>query len=155
MVSRSRGTFVCVSSTGGPFMGAYETLKAAQVALADTLDAELAETGVTAFTIGPGPVPTVTASEAIERVAPPLGMSIDAFYTMNQGATLSVEAAGAGRQGDVPQLPPLEKLAAFYGHLADLARGYVKDPAERDAQVALVSGWQADVERLRGFVTAT
>ena len=26
-------------------------------------------------------------------------------------------------------LPPLEKLAAFYAHLADMARGYVKDPA--------------------------
>jgi hypothetical protein len=58
-------------------------------------------------------------------------------------------------RGDVLPVPPLEKLAAFYGHLADMARGYVKDPAERDAQVALVRGWQADVERLRGFVTAS
>jgi hypothetical protein len=62
---------------------------------------------------------------------------------------------GPGRPGDVSHLPPLEKLAAFYEHLADLARGYVKDPAERDAQVAVVSGWQAEVERLRGFVTAS
>jgi hypothetical protein len=36
---------------------------------------------------------------------------------------------------------------------ADLARGYVKDPADRDAQVAVVSGWQADVERLRHALT--
>ena len=271
MISRGRGTFVCVSSTGGPFMGAYETLKAAQVALADTLDAELADTGVTAFTIGPGLVPTATASEAIERLAPKLGMSLDAFYTMNQGALLSVEAAGAGFAAAIAQahryagqeisssqalvdagiaipnaappagvnltaaaaaravpsttpsaeaaalchavrvtleeqeagwrrrsfferqwmvrdfkkgagmpverwleslgrleaqlggpggpveasgVPPLAKLAAFYGHLADMARGYVKDPAERDAQVAIVNGWQADVERLRGLLTA-
>ena len=88
MISRGRGTFVCVSSTGGPFLGAYESLKAAQVALANTLDAELAETGVTAFTIGPGLVPTATASAAIERLAPKLGLSLDDFYEMNRGALL-------------------------------------------------------------------
>ena len=273
MIARARGTFVCVSSTGGPFMGAYEALKAAQVALANTLDAELAGTGVIAFTIGPGLVPTATAAEAVERLAPKLGMSLDDFYTMNRGALLSVEAAGAGfaaaiaradryagqeisssqalvdagivipeaappagvtlapagvtlapagnpadasvavrsteaaelcravratleqqaagwrersfferqwmvrdfkQRAGMPverwleslirleegllgpagpvaasDIPPLGKLAAFYGHMADLARGYVKDPAEREAQVAIVSGWQAEVERLR------
>jgi NAD(P)-dependent dehydrogenase (short-subunit alcohol dehydrogenase family) len=270
MISRGRGTFVCVSSTGGPFLGAYESLKAAQVALANTLDAELAETGVTAFTIGPGLVPTATAAAAIVRLAPKLGMSLDDFYEMNRGALLSVEAAGAGfaaaiahaeryagqeisssqaladagiaipdaappvgvslspiagapaesvpiqsaeatelcrvvrvtleeqatewrqrsfferqwmvrdfkqragmpverwieslvrledllRSSDRPAtasaMPPLEKLAAFYAHLADMARGYVKNPAERDAQVAIVRGWQADVERLQTMTT--
>ena len=271
MISRGSGTFVCVSSTGGPFLGAYETLKAAQVALANTLDAELAGTGVTAFTIGPGLVPTETASAAIERLAPRLGMSLDDFWTMNRGALVSIEAAGAGfaaaiaqaeryagqeisstqalvdagiavpdadpppgvslampgerpaeteptpaetverchavrvtleeqasgwrersfferqwmvrdfkqqagmpaerwieslerleerlrspsRVAPYPEVPQLEKLADYYGHLADLARGYVKDPAERDAQVALVTGWQADVEQLRAVLTGT
>jgi NAD(P)-dependent dehydrogenase (short-subunit alcohol dehydrogenase family) len=53
MVARRHGVFVCVSSTGGPFLGPYETLKAAQLTLAETLDAELDGSGVTAFTIGP------------------------------------------------------------------------------------------------------
>jgi NAD(P)-dependent dehydrogenase (short-subunit alcohol dehydrogenase family) len=272
MISRGRGTFVCVSSTGGPFLGSYESLKAAQVALSNTLDAELSGSGVTAFTIGPGLVPTATASAAVERIAPKLGMSLDEFYTMNRGALLSVEAAGAGFAAAVAQaeryagqeisssqalvdagiaipddaappagvtlaatvdassrnvagqlaqatelcqavgftldqqaaewrarsfferqwmirdfkqragmpverwiealdrlearlrsadrlpssadLPPLEKLAGFYGHLADLARGYVKDPAERAAQAAVVSGWRAEVEQLRLALTS-
>jgi hypothetical protein len=96
MLARGRGVFVCVSSTGGPYLGAYETLKAAQLTLADTLDTELAGTGVTAFTIGPGLVATATAAAAIERVAPRLGLSLKEFYSMNRGAMLSVEAAGAG-----------------------------------------------------------
>ena len=269
MISRGSGTFVCVSSTGGPFLGAYETVKAAQVALANTLDAELAGTGVTAFTIGPGLVPTETASAAIERLAPRLGMSLDGFWTMNRGALVSVEAAGAGfaaaiaqaeryagqeisstqalvdagiavpdadpppgvslaQPGERPaameppqsaeamerchavrvtleeqasgwrersfferqwmvrdfkqragmpaerwieslerleerlgsparptpdaELPPLDRLAAYYGHLADLARGYVKDPVERDKQVAIVTGWRTEVDQLRAVL---
>ena len=96
MIARRRGVFVCVSSTGGPFLAPYETLKAAQVALANSLDAELEGTGVIAFTIGPGLVPTETATRAIELLAPRLGMSVDDFWKANQGAVLSVEAAGAG-----------------------------------------------------------
>jgi NAD(P)-dependent dehydrogenase (short-subunit alcohol dehydrogenase family) len=264
MVARRHGTFVCVSSTGGPFLAAYETQKAAQVALANSLDAELEGSGVTAFTIGPGLVPTATAKAAIERVAPRLGMSLTEFWTLNQGAVLSVEAAGAGfaaaialasryagqeisssqalidagidssggslvepqvdsarvsapsarpedleraaascrtvaatlreqaagwagrsffeRQwmlrdfkqragmpvermvegldrmterladGDLPGAlaasPPLERLAGFYEHLGDLARGYVKDPHEREKQMATVAGWQNEVTQL-------
>jgi nucleoside-diphosphate-sugar epimerase len=90
MISRGRGTFVCVSSTGGPFLGSYESLAAA------------------------------------------LGRSVS----------------------DPSELPPLEKLAGFYGHLADLARGYVKDLVERDAQAAVVSGWRAEVEQLRLALTS-
>jgi NAD(P)-dependent dehydrogenase (short-subunit alcohol dehydrogenase family) len=67
MLARGRGVFACVSSTG-----------------------------VTAFTIGPGLVATATAAEAIERVAPRLGLSLNEFYSMNRGAMLSTEAAGAG-----------------------------------------------------------
>ena len=271
MIARRHGVFACVSSTGGPYLGAYETLKAAQVALANTLDAELADTGVVAFTIGPGLVPTATATSAVEILAPRLGMSLVEFYTMNRGALLSVEAAGAGfaaaiasaeryagqeisstqalvdagiaipddlavpaaiaaamavepaapgaaprsldaaasqchavretlaeqaagwrarpfferqwmlrdfkqragmpverwvealdglearlRAGDgaggLRDLPALDRLAGFYGHLADLAAGYVKDPAARDAQIAVVRGWQAEVERLAAEV---
>ena len=96
MIARRHGTFICVSSTGGPFLAPYETLKAAQLALANSLDAELADTGVFAFTIGPGLVPTQTALAAIERIAPRLGTTVEAFWQANQGAVLSVEAAGAG-----------------------------------------------------------
>jgi hypothetical protein len=40
-------------------------LQGAQVHLANTLDAELEGTGVIAYTIGPGLVPTSTAREAV------------------------------------------------------------------------------------------
>ena len=283
MLGRRRGVFVCVSSTGGPYLGAYESLKAAQVALGNTLDAELEGSGVVAFTIGPGLVPTATAVDAVERLAPKLGMTLPEFYRLNRGALLSVEAAGAGfaaavamaaryagqeisssqalvdvgiavpdevplppgasadadptvpapttvsavsvGEGDgIPPTPQalddevlgqcrivrttleeqaagwhersfferqwmlrdfkqragmpverwleglarlerrlaagheqptardrlaLERLAAFYAHLGDLARGYVKDPDERDRQVAIALGWRDDVDRLR------
>ena len=255
MIARRHGVFVCVSSTGGPYLAPYEAVKAAQLTLANSLDAELEGTGVTAFTIGPGLVPTDTAIAAIERVAPRLGMSVAAFWEMNQGAVVSVEAAGAGfaaaialaaryagqeisstqalvdagvslesspdrptgegRLGDLSsilsmcqrvratlaeqssgwkersfferqwmfrdfkqragmpverwletlgqleerlsagsldgvrdQRSALGRLAAFYGHLGDLARGYVKDPRQRDEQLELTAGWKADVERL-------
>jgi NAD(P)-dependent dehydrogenase (short-subunit alcohol dehydrogenase family) len=266
MIRLGRGVFVCVSSTGGPYLGTYETLKAAQVALANTLDAELIDTGVIAFTIGPGLVPTATAAAAVEVIAPKMGLSLEAFYEMNRGALMSVEAAGAGFAAaiamaeryagqeisssqalvdvgivvpDVPAVPagvtlptpatpetamrtgghgharelaeavrttlvgqaeewrgrsfferqwmlrdfkqragmpverwvealdrfigelgsagpsagavdapPLAKLSTFYGHMADLARGYVKDPSTREEQVAIVTGWRSEVDAL-------
>jgi len=96
MIQRNHGVFVCVSSTGTAFLGGYETFKAAQVHLANTLDAELEGTNVIAYTIGPGLVPTETASKAIEQLAPQMGMSVETFFEMNKGAVLSVEEAGAG-----------------------------------------------------------
>jgi NAD(P)-dependent dehydrogenase (short-subunit alcohol dehydrogenase family) len=96
MLARRHGIFVCVSSKGAAYLGAYESMKAAQVHLAETLDAELENSGVIAFTIGPGLVPTETAQSAIEHIAPMMGLTLDEFYAMNQGAILSVEAAGAG-----------------------------------------------------------
>ena len=287
MVTRKRGVFICVSSTGGPFMASYEVIKAAQVDLASALDQELEGTGVVAFTIGPGLVPTETAIAGVKLVAPRLGLTVPEFYAMNSAACLSVEAAGAGfaaavanaeryggqeisctqalldagieitdegalppgvelpkqkpaeKEGRHPagraaakkaitdpnrseasadagtslveltaavwstlaeqsagwrdrpffesqwmvrdfkqragmpaerwlemldrlsnelaadelavvrsERPPLEKLAAYWEHLAELARGYVKDPVERDQQVAICMGWRAEVERL-------
>ena len=96
MIERDHGVFVCVSSTGTAFLGGYETFKAAQVHLANTLDAELEGTGVIAYTIGPGLVPTETASKAVARLAPQMGMSVEQFFEMNKAAVLSVEEAGAG-----------------------------------------------------------
>jgi NAD(P)-dependent dehydrogenase (short-subunit alcohol dehydrogenase family) len=96
MIGRNHGVFACVSSTGTAFLGGYETFKAAQVHLANTLDAELEGTDVIAYTIGPGLVPTETARKAVAQLAPLMGMTVDQFFEMNQGALLSVEEAGAG-----------------------------------------------------------
>lgn len=96
MIRRNHGAFACVSSTGTAFLGGYETFKAAQVHLANTLDAELEGTNVSAYTIGPGLVPTETASKAVAQLAPQMGMSVEQFFELNKGALLSVEEAGAG-----------------------------------------------------------
>ena len=96
MIKRNHGAFACVSSTGTAFLGGYETFKAAQVHLANTLDAELEGTNVIAYTIGPGLVPTETASKAVAQLAPQMGMNVDQFFEMNKGAVLSIEEAGAG-----------------------------------------------------------
>lgn len=96
MLERDQGIFVCVSSTGTAFLGGYETFKAAQVHLANTLDAELEGTHVIAFTIGPGLVPTETAMRAVPQLASKMGMNVDEFFAMNKNAMLSVEEAGAG-----------------------------------------------------------
>ncbi len=96
MLSRRHGVFVCVSSKGTAFLGGYETFKAAQLHLGDTLAAELEGTGVIAYTIGPGLVPTETASQAVAQLAPLMGMRVDEFFEMNKSAVLSVEEAGAG-----------------------------------------------------------
>jgi NAD(P)-dependent dehydrogenase (short-subunit alcohol dehydrogenase family) len=96
MLKRNHGIFICVSSSGTAFLGGYETFKAAQVHLANTLDAELEGTDVIAFTIGPGLVPTETANRAVEKLAPLMGMTVKQFFEMNKSIVLSVEEAGAG-----------------------------------------------------------
>jgi NAD(P)-dependent dehydrogenase (short-subunit alcohol dehydrogenase family) len=252
MLSRNHGVFACVSSTGTAFLGGYETFKAAQVHLANTLDAELEGTNVIAYTIGPGLVPTETASRAVKQLAPQMGMSVEQFFEMNKNAVLSVEEAGVGfalsvlfadkfrgqeissmqalkaadinfggaeadddsvamssekreqaqvlceavyvtlkeqsegwksrslfeRQwvirdfkktagmpveewlstlehlkeslsgdGDVNR-PPLEKLADYYEHLAELAKGYEKNAAKLDENLRYVYGWRDEVKAL-------
>ena len=96
MIKRDHGVFACVSSTGTAFLGGYETFKAAQVHLANTVDAELEGTKVIAYSIGPGLIPTETASWAVAQLAPQMGMSVEQFFETNKGAVLSVEEAGAG-----------------------------------------------------------
>ncbi len=254
MVARRRGVFVCVSSKGAAYLGAYESMKAAQVHLAETLDAELENTDVIAFAIGPGLVPTETAQTAVQHIAPLMGLSLDEFYAMNQNALLSVEAAGAGfaaaialadqfkgqeisslqalisaqiefasqpttqytlsidetaqalqlcqqvrrtleeqaqgwqqrsiferqwmlrdfkknagmpveqwrdalaqleqrlkagEQTHVTDTPPLDRLAGFYTHMGDLAKGYEKDPAKLAESLTYINDWVAEVNRLR------
>ncbi|HSK65370.1 MAG TPA: SDR family oxidoreductase [Anaerolineales bacterium] len=253
MIQRNHGVFACVSSTGTAYLGGYETFKAAQVHLANTLDAELEGTNVIAYTIGPGLVPTETASRAVAQLAPQMGMTVEKFFEVNKGAVLSVEEAGAGfavsvvfaekfrgqeissiqalkaadinfggqgsasesagiqddqrsqaqalceavyvtlkeqsqgwksrslferqwvirdfkktagmpaeewlstlerlqaelsGQGTVNR-PPLEKLAGYYEHLADLAKGYEKDKAKLEENLRHVYGWREEVNQLK------
>ena len=96
MLRRNTGVIINVSSTGTAFMGAYETFKSAQVHLTETLDAELEGSDVVSLTLGPGLVPTATATNSIEKLAPKMGLSLEDFYQLNQNAILSVEEAGAG-----------------------------------------------------------
>lgn len=96
MLERDYGVFVCVSSVGLAYMGAYETFKTAQVELANTLDAEMEGTGVVAFTIGPGVALTATAQAGIEQLAPLYGKTVAEFYEMVKDQIISIEAAGAG-----------------------------------------------------------
>ena len=256
MLSRKHGTFVCVSSTGTAYLGGYETFKVAQVHLANTLDAELEGTGVVAFTIGPGLVPTETATNAVNQLAPLMGMSVEAFYELNKNALLTPEEAGAGfavsivfaerfkgmeisslqalkaadinygtveiekgsYQVNIDQrkqaaalceqvwitlkeqsddwkqrsiferqwvirdfrktagmsveewleslrqleaslqgegeivMPPLTKLASYYNHLADLARGYEKDAAKLEENLKHVYRWRDEVNELKKLV---
>jgi hypothetical protein len=258
MIEQQHGVFVCVSSTGTASLGAYETFKAAQVHLANTLDEELTGTGVSAFTIGPGLVPTETASRAVVELAPRLGMTTEEFWELNHGAVVSVEEAGAGfaasilfaerfhgqeissiqalRAADIGfratepaaisaamddgrqqhavalcqavrttlaeqaegwrgrsiferqwvirdfrktagmpveewleslgQLendlqsgtmtrPPLERLAGYYDHLAQLAEGYEPDPEALQDQLSHVHQWRDEVEELDALLAAS
>jgi NAD(P)-dependent dehydrogenase (short-subunit alcohol dehydrogenase family) len=251
MLERDHGVFACVSSTGTAYLGGYETFKAAQVHLGNTLDAELEGTNVSAFTIGPGLVPTQTARAAVAELAPQLGMSLDQFYEMNRNIVLSIEEAGAGfaasivfaekfrgqeissiqalkaadinygtvvletgngsiqpgkldeakrlcqcvhktlkeqsegwknrslferqwvirdfkktagmpveewlanlqrlekelQDGACTNVPPLEKLAGYYNHLAELAKGFEKDPAKLEENLGYVYAWKNEVEQ--------
>lgn len=256
MIERNHGVFACVSSTGTAFLGGYETFKAAQVQLANTLDAELEGSDVIAYTIGPGLVPTETAQKAVGELAPQMGMTVHEFFEMNKGAVLSVEEAGAGfalsvvfakkfrgqeissiqalkaadinfgsgetaddpaeinsdkrkqaqalceavrgtlkeqsegwksrslferqwvirdfkktagmpveewlltlerleeglrGQGAVTR-PPVEKLAGYYEHLAELAKGYERDTAKLEENLRHIYGWRDEVEQLTKMI---
>jgi NAD(P)-dependent dehydrogenase (short-subunit alcohol dehydrogenase family) len=96
MIKRKQGVFVCVSSVGDAFMSAYESFKAAQVHLANTLSTELENTGVYSFTIGPGIVKTPGAEKGIAEVAKLMGKTSEDIFAMNKSHILTPEAAGAG-----------------------------------------------------------
>lgn len=95
MLKHDYGVFACVSSEGLEYMGPYETMKSAQIHLARTIDAELGETGVISFAIGPGFVPTETAEDAVNKLANLYGKSYEELRAMYKDHIVSVEAAGA------------------------------------------------------------
>jgi hypothetical protein len=43
---------------------------------------------------------------------------------------------------------PFDRLAGYYDHLYGMAKGYVKDPVQRDEQLCIVRSWQMEVEQL-------
>lgn len=95
MLEKKQGVLVFTPSSGAvAYMGGYEVFKTAQVELANTLAAELEETGLSVFSIGPGLVKTQTAMQGIEKVAPLMGISTDEFYQVNQENIVSAEEAG-------------------------------------------------------------
>lgn len=97
MLYRNEGVIIFVSSSGAaPYLGGYEVFKTGQVELGNTLAAEVENTGVHVFTVGPGIIKTETADNAIRQLAPLYGMSVDDFCNMNASQLLSAEAAGAG-----------------------------------------------------------
>ena len=259
MIKRNSGVFICVSSVGLAYMGAYETIKAAQVHLSVTLNDELENTGVAVFSIGPGFVPTQTAVSGISKLAALMGKRENELQEAVKEFSLSVEAAGAGfaaavvmaeryRGNEISSwqaltdaginVPSLEKtsgggiteekfeqalilcrsvhktlseqsaswkdrsvferqwcirtfrqkasmpvdewfqvlkqleaalqqkdtdtlksinasldyLAAYYAHLHEMAKGYIKDPAQREEQLGIIKNWQKEAEELSSLL---
>jgi NAD(P)-dependent dehydrogenase (short-subunit alcohol dehydrogenase family) len=105
MLARDYGVIVCVSSVGEAYLGAYETLKAAQVHLSSTLDAELEGTNVNVFSIDPGVVRTPGLENATQELAPHYGKTVEEFYAISQDHELTTEAAGAGFAAAVALAP--------------------------------------------------
>jgi NAD(P)-dependent dehydrogenase (short-subunit alcohol dehydrogenase family) len=139
MLERDAGAFVCVSSVGEAFMGAYESFKAAQVHLANTLDAELEGTGVHVFTIGPGLVRTPGLEAAAEELAPLYGKTVEEFYAISQDHELTVEAAGAGFAAAVA-LAPRFRGQEVSSKQALLAAGIDLSEGERTSVAELNEG---------------
>jgi NAD(P)-dependent dehydrogenase (short-subunit alcohol dehydrogenase family) len=48
----------------------------------------------------------------------------------------------------------LGALARYYGHLYEMAKGYVKDPVQLEEQLRIVRGWQEDVKRLGALLSS-
>jgi NAD(P)-dependent dehydrogenase (short-subunit alcohol dehydrogenase family) len=257
MIARNWGVFACVSSTGIGYMAAYESLKAAQVHLGNSLNDELENTNVAAFTIGPGFAPTQTAASSIPKLAILMGKPESEIQEALKAHILSIEAAGAGfaaaiamasryrgqeissmqaladagidlptenqlvgsrsltedqfiqalelcqsayktlteesagwksrsifeqqwlirtfrqkaslpvdewlrllekletalRDHEIVTLqtinPPFDRLASYYGYLYEMAKGYVKNPEQKEEQLRIVSGWKEEIEQLQ------
>lgn len=62
-------------------------------------------------------------------------------------AAAAQDAAGVSTVG-----APLDALAGYYAYLGEMAKGYAKDAAAREEQVAIVRGWQEEIEALAGVL---
>jgi hypothetical protein len=70
------------------------------------------------------------------------GMPVEEWLVTLEGLKEQLSGDGA------VACPPLEKLAGYYEHLADLAKGYEKDPAKLAENLRHVYGWRDEVEML-------
>ena len=43
---------------------------------------------------------------------------------------------------------PLGALAGYHGYMYEMGKGYIKDPVEREKNLAIVRGWQEDAQEL-------
>ena len=79
------------------------------------------------------------------------GMSVERWLeSLEQVERSLIEAESTGTVTDTP---PLEQLAAFYVHLADLAAGYEKDPKKLEEHEKIIEGWKMEVESLLSILT--
>ena len=61
--------------------------------------------------------------------------------------------AGQGEGAGILALDaPLNLLSRYYSQLADMAKGYVKDPVQREEQLGIVHAWQAECDQLDGLL---
>jgi hypothetical protein len=67
------------------------------------------------------------------------GMPVEEWLSSLEGLKESLRGEGA-----IPSLP-LEKLAGYYEHLAELAKGYEKDAAKLEENLRHVYRWRDDV----------
>jgi hypothetical protein len=67
------------------------------------------------------------------------GMSADEWLDALRRLQTSLEAGG------LLPLPPLAKLAGYYNHLAELAKGYEKDAVKLEENLKYVYGWRDEV----------
>ena len=70
------------------------------------------------------------------------GMPVEEWLTTLERLQENIHGEGAVMH------PPLEKLAGYYEHLAELAKGYEKDAAKLEENLQHVYGWLDDVKAL-------
>jgi hypothetical protein len=59
-----------------------------------------------------------------------------------------------GDQTGVKDMPPLDRLAGFYAHMGDLAKGYEKDRTKLAEALRHIDSWIAEVNRLQAVLAA-
>jgi hypothetical protein len=74
------------------------------------------------------------------------GMSVEEWLE----SLRQLEASLQG-EGEIV-MPPLTKLASYYNHLADLARGYEKDATKLEENLKHVYRWRDEVNELKNLV---
>ena len=70
------------------------------------------------------------------------GMPVEEWLSTLENLKKSLHSEGAITH------PPLEKLAGYYDHLAELAKGYEKDQAKLEENLRHVYGWRDEVIEL-------